>query len=62
MVFNPFPASNRNTSLSQYYRRNELKKRRAYDEGIREIEHGSFSQLVFSTAGGMGATVNMVYT
>ena len=51
-VFNPFAPSYRNTSLSQCYRRNELKERRAYDERIREVEHGSFSTLVFSTAGG----------
>ncbi|CAB4028227.1 Angiopoietin-related 3 [Paramuricea clavata] len=41
---------------------NELEKRKAYDERIREVEHGSFSPLVFSTAGGMGATANVVYT
>jgi hypothetical protein len=49
------------TSLSQCYRRNELEKRRAYDERIREVEHGKFSPLVFSTAGGVGATANVVY-
>ncbi len=60
-VFNPFAPSYRNTTLSQCYRRNELEKKRNYDERIREIEHGSFSPLVFSTAGGMGATANVVY-
>ena len=53
--------SYRNTSLSQCYRRNELEKRRVYNERIREVEHGSFSPLVFSTAGGMGTTANVVY-
>jgi hypothetical protein len=60
-VFNPFAPSYLNTSLSQWYRRNELEKRRAYDERIREVEHGSFSPLVFSTAGSMGATANVAY-
>lgn len=60
-VFNPFAPSYRNTTLSQCYRKNELEKRRAYDERIREIEHGAFSPLVFTTAGGMGATSNVVY-
>ena len=46
-VFNPFTPSYRNTSLGQCYRRNELEKRRAYDERIREVEHRSFSPLVF---------------
>ena len=60
-VFNPFAPSYRNTSLPQCYRKNELEKRRAYDERIREIEHGSFSPLVFSAAGGMGETAKVVY-
>ena len=60
-VFNPLAPRYRNSSLSQCYRRNELEKRRAYDERIREVEHGSFSPLVFSTAGGMGPTANVVY-
>ena len=60
-VFNPFAPSYRNTALTQCYHRNELEKRRAYDERIREVEHGSFSPLVFSAAGGMGATANVVY-
>ena len=50
-VFNPFAQSYRNTSLVQCYQRNEMEKRRAYDERVREIEHGSFSPLVFSTTG-----------
>ena len=60
-VFNPFALSYRNTSLAQCYRKNELEKRRAYDERIREIEHGSFSPLVFSAAGGMDETAKVVY-
>ena len=40
-VFNPFARSYRNTSLSQCYRRNEMEKKRAYDERVREIEHES---------------------
>ena len=36
-------------------------KKRKYEERIREIEHGSFSPLVFTTAGGMGATATVVY-
>ncbi len=58
-VFNPFAQSYRDTSLSQYYRRNEMEKERAYDERVREIEHGSFSP--FSTSGGMATTATVVY-
>ena len=60
-VFNPYALTYRNSNLSQNYRRNEQEKKRAYDERVREIEHGSFSPLVFSTAGGMGNTATVVY-
>ena len=60
-VFNPFAQSYLNTPLAQCYRRNELEKKRAYDERVREIERGSFSPLVFSTSGGMGKTATVVY-
>ena len=60
-VFNPFAPSYQNTSLAQCYRKKELEKKRAYDKRVREIEHGSFSPLVFSTSGGMGATATVVY-
>ena len=60
-VFNPYAQSYRNTPLAQCYRRNEMEKKRAYDERVREIEHGSFSPLVFSTSGGMGTTATVVY-
>ena len=49
------------TPLPQCYRQNELQKKRAYDQRVREIEHGSFSPLVFSTTGGMGTTATTVY-
>jgi len=60
-VFNPHAQTYQNTSLAQCFRRNELEKRRAYDERIRQIEHGSFSPLVFSTSGSMGPTATVVY-
>ena len=60
-VFNPFAPSYRNSSLAICYRKNELEKKRAYDQRVREIEHGSFSPLVFSTSGGMGTTATVVY-
>ena len=60
-VFNPFAQSHRSTSLSQCYKKHEQEKKRAYDERVCEVEHGTFSPLVFSTSGGMGATANVVY-
>ena len=60
-VFNPFAPSYQNTPLAQCYRKNELEKKRAYDQRVREIEHGSFSPLVFSATRGMGAVATVVY-
>ena len=60
-VFGPFAQSHWNTSLSQCYKKNEREKRRVYDQCFREVDHGSFSPLVFSTAGGMGPTASVVY-
>ena len=58
-VFNPYALTYQNSSLSQMYKRNKQEKKRAYDEWVREIKHGSFSPLVFSAAGGMGSTATL---
>ena len=60
-VFNPLAPTYSSTSLSQCYRRAELGKRRMYEEHIREIEHGSFTPLVFSCSGGTGPLASIVY-
>ena len=60
-VFNPYAPCYRSSTLAQCYRKNELEKKRAYEERVREIEHGSFSPLVFSAAGGMGTIATVVY-
>ena len=60
-VFNSYTPSYRSSSLAQCYRKNELEKKRAYEERVKEIEHGSFSPLFFSVAGGMGNIASVVY-
>ena len=60
-VFNPLAPSYRNQTLTSCYRRNEQEKRRAYDQRVREIEHGSFTPLVFSASGGMGPAARVFY-
>ena len=60
-VFNPYAPCYRSSNLAQCYRKNELEKKRAYEERVREVEHGSFSPLVFSAAGGMGTIATVVY-
>ena len=60
-VFNPLAHTYRSLPLPTCYRKHEQEKKRAYDQRIREVEHGCFSPLVFSAAGGMGPTANVVY-
>ena len=52
-VFNPHAPSNRNTSLSNSYRKHEAEKKRAYEQWVLEVEHSSFTPLVFSATGEM---------
>ena len=51
-VFNPGAPSNR--PLQSAYRRHEKKKRCQYEQRVRDVEHGHFTPLVFTTTGGMG--------
>ena len=53
-VFHPNALSNSSGSISTAYKKHEDIKKRAYGQGVREIEHGVFTPLVFSTTGGMG--------
>ena len=53
-VYNPFSTTYIRSTLKASYRRNEQKKRRQYDSRIHTVEHGTFTSLVFTTAGGMG--------
>ena len=53
-VFNPNEPSNWKLKLNSAYRRHEKEKQRSYEQRIREVEHGSFTPLVFSASGGMG--------
>ena len=60
-VFNPHAPSNRNTSIPNCYRRHEAEKKRAYEQRISEVEHSSFTPLVFSATGGMGQQCSTFY-
>ena len=52
-VFFPHASSYSATRLSSLYKQHERQKRREYGQRVREIEHGGFTPLVFSTSGGM---------
>ena len=60
-VFNPLAPSNCRRTLASFYRRHEREKRRSYDQRVREIEHGTFTPLVFSAAGGMGNAATIMF-
>jgi len=60
-VFNPLAKSHFNQSLSSCYCKNENEKKRAYEECIRNFEHGTFTSLVFSVAGDMGPIASTFY-
>ena len=47
--------------MQSCYHRLEAGKRREYQDRILNVEHGSFSPLIFSTAGGMGPTASVVF-
>ena len=40
---------------------NEKEKKRQYNERVLEVEHGSFTPLVFSSNGGMGRECSTFY-
>ena len=60
-VFNPFAKFNQKFALPSCYTHHEKSKRRMYEQRIIEVEHGSFTPLVFSTTGGMGRLATIFY-
>ena len=60
-IFNPHAPSNRQQSLASTYKKHERMKIRAYEQRIREVEHGSFTPLVLSLSGGCGNAANVCF-
>ena len=60
-VFNPHAPSNRHPRLSSCYRKHELKKKRQWEQRVREVEHASFTPLVLSATGGMANEATTFY-
>lgn len=58
-VFYPHAPSYRSRNLQSLFKSFESAKKREYGERITEVEHGSFTPLVFSACGGMGAEANV---
>ena len=60
-IFDPLAESHNQLTLEAAHRRNELEKIRAYGERIQNIDRGTFTPLVFTTAGGMGPRARLFY-
>ena len=50
-----------NKTLQSCYRHLEARKRHEYQDRMLNVEHGSFSPLIFSTSGSMGPTASVVF-
>ena len=60
--FIPMAPSHSQSSLASTYRKQEALKKRAYElQRIREVEHSSFTPLVFSATGGMAKEASPFY-
>ena len=59
-IFNPFASSN-NQPIRVCYKKHENQKRRAYNQRVVGVEHGSFTPLVLSATGGMGTAASICY-
>ena len=60
-VFNPHAPTNRASSLSTTYRKHERLKKSAYEQRVLQIEHATFTPLMFSATGGLGNEANTFY-
>ena len=60
-VFNPLAKSYSNQTLKAAHKSNENAKKREYAERILNVEHGSFTPLVFSCFGGMSTECSHFY-
>ena len=62
MVSNPLVNCYRNQTLEASHRRIENEKKRAYNERIIHVEHGSFTLIVFSCFGGISRECATFYS
>ena len=53
-VFNPFAQTHLKSELQKNFEVSEKEKKKAYNHRVIQLEHGTFSPLVFSVYGGSG--------
>ena len=61
-VFDPVAPSYIDQRLQTAHRLHEEQKRRMYEERVINVEHASFTPLIFTIAGGMGKEAQKVYS
>ena len=60
-IFNPIARQYSRQNLDSAHRKNEKEKKRAYNERINQVEHATFTPLVFSCYGGMSYECEQFY-
>ena len=60
-VYNPFATCYKKSSLASCHRKHEGDKRQVYEDRVLNVEHGSFTPLIFTTAGGLGPAATTFY-
>jgi len=60
-IVSPMARSYSHMTPAALYRKAEKVKMREYEERIREVEHGDFNALVFTTAGGIAPQSSVVF-
>ena len=58
-AFNSHAPSNCTSSTDACYKRHGQEKRRSYEKRILEVEHGTFTPLVWSSSGGCGPSATV---
>ena len=60
-AFNPLAPTYRSKTLKAAHKENESAKKRKYGERVLNVEHGTFTPLVFSCYGGMSTECSRFY-
>ena len=60
-VFSPHAPSNRCTNIASTYRKHKRIEKNAYEQRVLQVEHASFTPLLFSATGGLGNEANTFY-
>ena len=60
-IFNPFAPTHLNWDFDKVFRSNEKEKKRSYGRRVVEVEHGSFTPLIFMPYGRYGIETTKSY-